>query len=90
LHTFNTSLVLALVAAIFSALAYYFTHRRLRAVAIGLAVLFSLGAVVSAVRDAADNLLLRSDAGTFQDREVVVTTAHAEGYYVEFKTDEND
>lgn len=58
MHSFNTSLVLALVASVFSAFAYYVTPRVLRAVAIGLAVLFALGAVISAIRDAADNLML--------------------------------
>jgi hypothetical protein len=57
LHTFNTSLVLALVAAVLSALAYVARPRALRAALIGLAVLFSLSAVISAIRDAADNLM---------------------------------
>lgn len=57
-HTFNTSLVLALVAAVFSGLAYYAAQRALRALFIALAVLFGLSAVISAVRDAADNLML--------------------------------
>ena len=56
LHTFETSLVLALIAALFSAAAYYVPSRGWRAVLIGFAVLFSLSAVISAIRDAADNL----------------------------------
>ncbi|HYI46595.1 MAG TPA: hypothetical protein VE174_14150 [Actinomycetota bacterium] len=59
---FNTSLVLALGAAIAAGLASYLTVRVARSIAVGVAVLLALSSLISVVRDAADNAALRSES----------------------------
>ena len=58
--SFNTSLILALGAGIAAGLASYLTVRAARSIAVGLAILLALSSLISVVRDAADNALLRS------------------------------
>ena len=56
--SFNTSLVLALGAAVAAGVATWVTGRLERSIAVGVAVLLALSSLISVVRDAADNALL--------------------------------
>jgi hypothetical protein len=58
--SFNTSLVLALLAGVAATLASYVTTRAARSIAVGLAVVLALSSLISVVREAADNAALRS------------------------------
>ena len=57
--SFNTSLILALAAGIAAGVAAFVVDRKVRSIAVGLAVMLALFSLISVVRAAADNAALR-------------------------------